>query len=1201
NTPDRIPVKIKFLTPNGQEYKTIRKTLNGYGSFETEISLPASAMTGTYTAQLLTANDVYLAAKYIRIEEFVPDRIRVKVEPDKEELHPGEDMNLSINAMNLFGPPAAGRNYEVEQSVMRKSFYPKNNRGYNYYIEGASTYFRQDRRSGITDEQGNAVEIFNVPKHYEYMGVLSADYYVTVFDETGRPVNRRKGIDIYTQDVFYGISGSYNYFKAGQEASIGLIAVDKEGNALNNIDAQVVLIRHEYRTVLNKSGGYFRYRSEHEEVIMEDKVIRVSGTNTGFVFIPELSGQYELRVSAPGVNTFVRNRMYCYGWGRTSYSSFKVNNEGQIDIEFDKDEYTTGDKAKVIMKTPFAGKVLVTVENNKVIKHFYRETDKRAVSFELDVKEDYVPNVYITATLFKPNEKTDLPFTVAHGFAPMMVDNPANRLPLKLEAAEQSRSRTKQKITVKSKPNSAVTVAVVDEGILQVTGYQTPDPYSYFYGKRALEVNSYDIYPYLFPELSSSVTGGGGMDMEKRVNPMENKRIQPVAFWSGILETDNSGEAEFEIDIPQFSGELRIMGVNYLGKAFASDQRSMKVADPLVISTALPRFFSPRDTVEMPVMLANTTKDKARCNATIAVEGPVKVLGDGSRSLSIPGNAEGRVVFRVVADAQLGGAKITIKAEAMGETFLNETDITVRPASPLIKYNGAGVVKAGGNQAITMDAASFMPQSVDNKLIVSKSPLVQFADDLEYLVRYPYGCVEQTTSAAFPQLYYTDIVKDIFRSKRKDINPAHNVNEALKRLMLMQLYNGGLTYWPQSGSESWWGTVYAAHFALEAQKAGYQVDQSFIDKMLEYLIMRLKKKEIVTYYYNNTLKRDIAPHETAYSLYVLSLAGEPQRATLNYYKSNSDQLSLDSRYMLAAAFALAGDKKSFEEMLPGSFEGEVSVTSFGGSFYSHVRDEAIALNVLLEVDPDNPQTGLMAKHITDALKTRRYLNTQERAFSFLALGKIAKKAAESNVQATITKGGKTIASFDNKTVTLTTEDLKGTDFNISVTGDGQLYYLWEIEGISADGSYKEEDNYIRVRKAFFDRDGKEITNNTFRQNDLVVVRLSIESAFDTYIENVAISDILPAGFEIENPRLTETATVRFIYNDQYRCYPSYQDIRDDRLNLFVDVSRRICHYYYMVRAVSRGSFQMGPVGADAMYNGEYHSYNGAGVIRILEK
>lgn len=1198
--PGKIPVKLKFITPSGKEYRTIRKTLNEAGSFETSITLPESAMTGTYSAEVYTSNDVLLNSKSIAIEEFMPDRIKVDIELNKEELRPGDKARLNIRALNFFGPPAADRNYSVEMSLKRKGFSARNYRSYNFHIQGTETYFSTKEREGKTDNNGEARETFEIPKNYEHMGILLADFYVTVFDETGRPVHRRKKVDVYTQEVFYGIDLRRYYNSTGQQMKIPLIAVDKNGMALNNVKASVTLIKHEYKTVLTKSGSYFRYRSEHEEKILEQKTMTLNGATSYFAFTPKLSGKYEIKISAPGVNSFVSNTFYAYGYGATTAGSFKVNNEGNIDIELDKDSYKVGDDAKVILKTPFSGKILVTVESNKVIDHFYIESDKRAASFEIPIRKEFVPNVYVTATLFRKHKSYDLPLTVAHGFKPLLVENPSTKLPVKIIAKEKSNSRMKQNIKIESEPNSHVTIAVVDEGILQLTGYKTPAPHDFFYRKRALEVTSYDVYPYLLPEieLRRSATGGGDDFMSKRVNPLTNRRVKLVSFWSGIVKTDSNGEANYEIQIPQFSGDLRIMAVAYKGDAFGSNHDNMKVADPIVISAAIPRFLSPKDTVDIPVTITNTTSKSERCKVEIQTSGPLDIISDRKDKISISANRENRVKFRVAAKAQIGEAKINIVVEGMGKNFLHETDITVRPASPLQKMNGWGTVDAGNSKTVNMDVNQFIPSSIDNKLVVSNTPLIHFSDDLEYLLRYPYGCVEQTVSSVFPQLYYQDLVKSILNRADDNADPVNNIQAAIKRLKLMQLYNGGLTFWPGHGSESWWGSVYAAHFLVEAKKAGYEVDNDFLDKLLDYLKMKLKSKKTFTYYYNRNKKKEIAPKEVPYSLYVLALADEKQSSTMNYYKSRPDLLSLDGKYLLAAAYALTGDKLKYKQILPPAFEGEKAEKVTGGSFYSYVRDEAIALNALLEVEPDNQQIGIMAKHLSEQLKSRRYLNTQERSFGFLALGKVARQSARNNVSANIISNNKTVGQFRNHTLNLTTGQLQGTKIKIDAKGEGELYYFWEAEGISADGSYRQEDSFLKVRKQFFDRWGNRSTDLTFEQNDLVVVKITIQALVDDYIKNVVISDILPAGFEIENPRISELPGINWIKD---KSYPTHQDIRDDRINLFVNVSAKARNYYYVVRAVSPGIFQMGPVGADAMYDGEYHSYHGAGVVRIREK
>jgi len=1201
-TPAPIPVKVSITTPDGKTLQTFKKTLNEFGSFETSLELSTAAATGSYGVQVYTTNDIYLGAKNFKVEEFMPDRIKVEVQIDKVDLDLAEIAEIKLKANNFFGPPAANRNYELNISARRKYFSSKDFRSYNFNIETPnSIYFEQTFLEGKTDSNGEAQNSYQLGQQYQDMGLVQADVYTTVFDETGRPVNRKNTLTISTQEVYYGIASDRYYAATNSEIQFPIVALDKNGKVLSGVKTHFQLIKHEYKTVLSRSGGYFRYRSEKVEKVLEDKEILISGKDEYYSFIPELSGRYELRLSTPGTRNYVSKDFYAYGWGGTSNSSFQVNSEGHIDIELDKESYKVGEIANVILKSPFSGKILVTLETDKILKHFYVETDKRATSFPIEIQEGFVPNIYITATLFKPHEESDLPLTIAHGAAPLMVENHSNKLPLTIESVTKSRSKTKQKIKIKSTPNTAVSVAVVDEGILQLTQYATPDPYVYFYRKRALGVQSYDIYPYLFPEINLTSGRVGGDDsraaqLAKRVNPLTNKRVKLVSFWSGILQTDGSGNVSHEIEIPQFSGDLRIMATAYKGHAFASSQKNIKVADPIVISTALPRFLCPGDTVLVPVIMSNTTEKATQCETTLNVSGQITLLGSKSMKTEVAANAEGQVIYKVVAKQALGQSNVTVDVKALGESFKNSTDITVRPASPLQKVSGSGSVKAGENLKLSLEDNKFIPQSVQRNLVISNSPMVEFTKDLDYLLRYPYGCVEQTISSVFPQLYFQELSEQIFESAddTKNTNSHYYITEAIKKLQLMQLYHGGLSYWPGQGYESWWGSAYAAHFLFEAQKIGFEVDQNMYKKLLDYLITKLKTKETVFYFYNDT-NRKIAHKEIPYSLYVLALAGKAQRSTMNYYKSNINDLSLDGKYLLAAAYALIGDQKKYKEVLPPAFSGEKSKRVFGGSFHSYIRDEALALNVLLEVDKDNPQVGIMARHLSQALNDERYLNTQERAFSFLALGKIAKQNASSNIKATVKSGAKTISEYKNKTLKLTSKELDSNELRIETSGNGSLFYFWETEGISIDGSYREEDSFLKVRKRFFDRKGKLISGNTFHQNDLIIVNLSIQASNNKIVENVAMTDILPAGFEIENPRITEVPGTDWIKN---AATSEYTEIRDDRISYFMTVENGVQNYYYVVRAVSKGTFQMGPVGADAMYNGEYHSYSGGGTVVI---
>jgi alpha-2-macroglobulin len=1197
--PGDVPLKLKFLLPNGKELKSFRKSLNEEGSLEGSVDIAGAAITGTYTLEVYTSNDVLLASKNFSIEEFVPDRIRVNAKLSKDFLKSGESTTLLINAMNFFGPPAANRNYETEIQTRQKYFSSEKFPDYDFTLANQTSFFSKDVKQGKTDVEGNATIEYAVPDMYINVGALQTGFYTTVFDETGRPVSRATSIDIYTQNVFFGIKRDwYYYYSLNQPVKFQLVAVNKDGNAVN-AEARIEVIKHEYNTVLRKSGSYFRYESQKSDKLMIESKVNVTA-NTVYTYVPRSPGDYEVKVYLPGANSYVSRSFYSYGsWGNMN-TSFEVNTEGNIDIELDKKSYFSGEGLTALFKSPFNGRMLVTMETDHVISYQYVDVANRTASVSFKLNGEHVPNVYITATLIKPHELSDIPLTVAHGFQNVKVEEKSRKIPVSIVSQKSVRSKTNQRVTVKASPGSYVTLAAVDNGVLQISDFKTPDPYNYFYQKKALQVAAYDLYPLLFAEVRavlSSTGGDGDLDLTKRVNPMPAKRIKVVSFWSGIKKANGSGAADFEFDVPQFSGELRLMAISYKGETFGSAENTMTVADPIVISTALPRFLSPGDTVNVPVTISNTTDRATNVSADLKVEGPLKVLGSTSESVSLNAKSEGRTTFRIVADPTIAAGKVTVTIKGLGENFTDATEISVRPPSTLQKVTGSGSVVGGQTQRINIGLSDFIPGSTEYELVVSRSPALELGEHLKYLVQYPYGCTEQTVSAAFPQLYYGDMSDLMQLNKRNRSNANTNIMEAIRKIKMRQLYNGAVTLWDGEGTEDWWTTIYAAHFLLEARKAGFDVDNSLIETMLGYINFKLKNKELITYYFNRTQNKKIAPKEVAYGLYVLALAGRTNVSAMNYYKAKPEVLALDSRYLLSAAYATAGDKKSFTAMLPSSFAGEQSVPQTGGSFYSDIRDEAIALNALLDVDPGNAQVPVMIKHVSDKLKSRYWLSTQERAFAFLAIGKHARAANQSTATAEIRVNGKTIAKVSDGKWRGDKSALKGTTVEIATEGSGRLYYFWQAEGISASGAYKEEDNYLKVRKRFYDRFGTPIAGNTFKQNDLVIIGITLERSFSTPIENVVITDLLPAGFEIENPRTKEIPGMDWIKDG---ATPTALDVRDDRIHFFVDVDYNKQTYYYAVRAVSPGNYKMGPVSADAMYNGEYHSYNGAGIIRVVE-
>jgi len=1196
--PGTLPVNFKFLLPNGKELRSFRKSLNEQGAVEGQIDISSSAITGTYILELYTSNDILLGTQNFSIEEFVPDRIKVSADLDREYFEPGQTGKVNIKAVNFFGPPAANRKYELEVQLRPQNFTPKKYDRYDFSVMNQGLSFDKVFREGNTDASGSASESYEVPSMFKNTGQLESVFYTTVFDETGRPVSRVNRLPVYTQSVFFGVADDgYWYYPLNQAVKFPLIALNRSEKVVSGALAVIKVIKHEYRTVLSRSGNYFRYESQENDKVISEQNVVVNGENTYYSFVPRSPGNYELRIAVPGAAGYVSKKFYSYGsWGGDN-NSFEVNTEGSIDIETDKSVYNPGDVAKVLFKTPFNGKLLVTVEQDKVISYQYVDADKRSASVDLKISQEHLPNIFVTATLIKPHGMSEIPLTVAHGFQNLKVEDAGRTNKVEIIAAKSSRSASTQQVTVKAAPGSYVTLAAVDNGVLQVTDFKTPDPYRYFYATRALQVDAYNIYPLLFPEVRGRLSSSGGSDeaeMEKRMNPMPSKRVQIVSYWSGITKTNGDGQVRFSIPVPKFSGELRLMAVAYKDDIFGSAESTIKVADPIVISTALPRFLSPGDSISVPVTFTNTTSKAINGVAQIRAIGPVAVNGPATQQVALQPNSETKVMFNVAAAAVVDTARIVVDMQTAGEKFSEDISIGVRPASTLQVLTGSGTMQGGNTGKINMVTMDFMPGSQKYTLLVSRNPALQIASQMRYLVQYPYGCTEQVVSAAFPQLYYGDLAQEL-SDANINANANRNVLEAIRKIKLRQLYNGAVTLWDNEGTENWWTTIYAAHFLIEAKKAGFDVEDGLLGTMLNYINIRLRNRQTITYYYNRDQKKKIAPKEVAYSLYVLALARRANISAMNYYKANPAMLSLDSKYLLSAAYAVAGDKKKFAQLLPGSFSGEESEPETGGSFYSPIRDEAIALSALIEVDPQNSQIPVMAKHVADMLKNRSWYSTQESSFSLLALGKLAKMQGSSTATAEIRVKGKAVAKFDGRELKYTTEEAAAKEMEIITKGDGRLYYYWQSEGVSISGQYKEIDNFLKVRRQFFDRFGRMITGNSFSQNDLVIVQVSIERAFSTDVENIVITDIIPAGFEIENPRTKEIPGMDWIKDAGV---PTALDVRDDRIHLFVDLNNNRQVYYYAIRAVSKGNYKIGPVSAEAMYNGEYHSYNGGGTVKI---
>lgn len=1205
NVVKEMPVQLRVLLPSGKEMQTLQGTLNEQGSFSTQFALGVAAPTGTYQLELRTGSNQLLTSRGIAVEEFMPDKIRLQAKLDRERYTSEQDLSITLQADNLYGTPAAYRNWELELTYSRSAMTPKGLEQFDFSLNGERDLgFVQ--RNGQTDGSGQAAVRITDLEQFQNIGKLEGRVYATVFDESARPVHRVSRFTLFTQRVFFGIGPFATYAAPRVPLQIPLAAVDMEGKPVQ-AQARIQVIRNHWETVVEKTYGGFRYKSVKRPQTLVDRLVSIPASQTKFEFLPSQDGEYEVRLSKPGAEMYVVSYFYSYGWGSDGASNFEVSTDGNIIIEADKETYQVGNTANLLFKTPFEGKLLVTIERENVLEHQYLTTEGNAAKLSLKLDDKHLPNVYITATLIRPMKGSDpsLPLMVAHGFQPIRVESAERKLPLKIAAIDKSTSRTTQMVTVTTQPGAEVTIAAVDEGILQIKNTATPNPYDYFYARRALAVEAFDLYASLLPELGrGSSTGGDGYDLSRRVNPLANKRVKLLSLWSGTRKADGNGVVRFPVKIPQFAGSVRIMAVSYKDNAFASAEHNMIVADPVVLTTALPRFLSPGDTLLVPVTMANTTKSAGAARASIKATGSVRVIGTAVGATQLPANGEGRVFFQVAAQQAIGNATITVTVNAIGGTYTEEIDLPVRPAAPLTKFYGAGSVADGKTAGIDLRGAGLFPATRQAKLVVSKSPLVQYSRALDELLGYPHGCLEQTVSKAFPQIYYADLAKSIGRKGTQINTPDYTIAAAVSKLQGMQRYDGSLSFWPgaSGGTETnWWGIVYAAHFLYEADRAGYNVSPDVMRRLLDWIESQSSQRATTRQYLADGSFRDAPAREIFYSLYVLALNGRGQLPTMNYWKAEVAKLTPDSRYLLGVAYALMGDAASQQRVIASAQELEAGLTNpeTGGSFASPIRDRAVALYTLLETDAKSSQVPELARRLSEAINNRTWLTTQESSWGFLALGRWARLQEQKGTpEGSLKFAGKTLdidRLGDSSFVAST--GLAGQTASLTAT-DGTLFYFWDQSGIPSSGPVPEQDRMLRVRRSYFSRTGTALSTTTFRQNDLVVVRLSVQATENDAIANVVVGDLLPAGFEIENPRLSELPELSWIKD---ATTPDHQDFRDDRVFFYTDLPAggRVQHFYYVVRAVSPGTFQQGPASADAMYRGDFASQSGAGTITVL--
>lgn len=1181
--PTPFPVIFQVKGPDEKILEEQRATLNEQGGVEFSVSIPDYAMTGKYTAMLLIGENEEIGRTEFNVEEFIPDRMKVNLTTDKDVYRSGENIDINVEAMTLFGPPASGRHVGADIEIEAFPFSPPKWKSFSFQDEKKTfAKIRTDLGDQVLDDNGKFKYSYPIPKDLEAPSSLRGIISTTVLEPGGRGISAYRGVIIHPYQTYVGLrKAKEGYAEPDQKTDIEFIVVNSEGEAVPNRNVEITFYRIYWQSILKKVDAQGRYRYVSEEVEDQvDKFTIVSESNKGnFTVTPQEYGRY--RIMAKDMDSGASSSIWFYasGWG---YSPWAMDNPDRIELDLDKETYLPGEKSTVQVRAPFSGKLLLTIEREKILSHRIVTLAENTASLEIPILEEYKPNVYVSAHLIRSTESLERDTPVrAFGVVPLQLDNRANRLDAELTIPPEIRPRTKLNIDFKISGSSAgqtyVTIAAIDEGILQLTDFQSPDAHAYFFGKKRLAIETYDIYGVVLPEIEAPKSSAAG-DIEaarkRRITPVSVTRVKPVAFWSGLIKADGRGRGSVSFDVPQFNGTLRVMAVAFAGNKFGNLEKKMFVREPIVLTPTFPRFVASGDQFVVPVNIYNATGKTAGFEIELKAKGPINLTDSGTKTITIAQGKEGQVYFQLQAEPTMGKLEFLLSAKGAGEQAEMTVDVPLRPPVPFITLSGRGSVLAGKPATFTFPS-DWITGTTDFSLSISSFPAVKFANSLQFLLSYPHGCIEQTTSKIFPLLYFNDLAKiaepELFKTNSAD----YYIEEGIAKLENMQQSSGAFSYWPQGDYINNWSSVYASHFLVEARKAGYAISDRVYNRMMKGLHSQERDYR----------SDDAYSFQTAiYACYVLALAGNPDKSTMLYLKNNvREKLSDYSEYQLAGAYALAGDLQTARSLLPKTVTPvQEDKWETGGNFNSSTRARAIMLDILAEVDPNNPNVPILVESLTQsASEMGRWYTTQENAYAFLALGKILKKQSGGKYTGTASIAGKLYSKFEAQNFNFSDKNWAGKKVTLEIQGEGTCYFAWRADGIPSRMSIDEYDNDLMVRRHYLNEQGIPVDYSSFKQGDLVIAKITIKALHEN-LDNVAVVDMLPAGLEIENPRLQSRKGVDWIGESAYQ--PMYLDIRDDRLILYGDFQfGREVTFYYGLRAVTEGTFILPPIQAEAMY------------------
>lgn len=1198
--PAGLPLQVSVVDSRGTTIKDEKITLNDLGYMDLDFATSNNSPTGQYMINLYLVKDGYpqnlLGSTTVRVSEFLPDRMRITTNlAPKPSLGWNSPTGLKgeVNLWNLYGAPAAHR--KISAKILLVPQKVKFNEYPDYVFidplldpKRPPKVFTETLSDAKTNDKGEAEFDLNLERYEQ------ATYQLTFFAEGfeaegGRSVTSQSKALISPLPYFVGYKpdGDLSFIKQNSARSVHYIAVNPQLNKEEVKDLKIQLVSLQpVTTLVKKTDGTYQYQSVIQSKVLSTSPFNIVEQGTQYALPTQEIGNFSLSIL--GKDDTVLNQLKFSVVGANQQPLAK---NAELSIKLNKEEYQTNEDIEIQITSPYTGSGLITIERDKVYAAQWFKTDTTNSIQTIHIPADFQGDGYINVAFVRDWNSPEIFISpLSYSVVPFTVNHENHDIKIDLQTVKVARPGEPFTINYHTDKPGKIIVFAVDEGILQVARYETPDPLAFFFQKHAIEVLTQQTVDQIMPKFIqdrelSAVGGDDGEDgMASRINPFKRKTDLPVAYWSGIIDTDPSNH-QLVYQIPDyFNGTLRVMAVAVSSDSVGSQETSAEVRGDFIINPNAPTFVAPGDEFEVTASVANNLKDSgehASIQINLIASPEIEIIDSATQTLKIAEGHEQTVHFKLKAKSQLGAAKLSFKASMGDKSSTMSATLSVRPAMPLSTYIESGKSEEGQKTLDIMQ--TLYPEYRKVNATVSTSPMILIFGLQRYLDNYPYGCTEQLTSKALPLLVMNN--QTGFGDEVKQVN--EKVNATIQMLTQRQMSNGGFSYWPGLGDNQGndFASVYAMHFLTEARTQGFNVPNDLFFNGINYL------KTLASQNVSNMEAARIQ----AYAIYILTrneIVTTNYLANLQLYlekdKTKAWQTDITTTY-IAASYQLLQSNDEANQLI-GLYKPQNN-QAYVTDFYSAAIADAQYLYIVAKHFPNLlPQVSdQLLMRLIQAMNNNE-INTLLSGYTSLALG--AYHQNTSNETTSALSMTKIVANNQEISIPANNANYQKIELDDSVQkvrfnnpDKKTFFYQLMQSGFNRVTPNTPLKQGLEILREYKDSKGNMINSVTLGSE--IEVHIRIRALGSDYLSNIAIEDLLPGGFEVVNDSVKNNTM-------------DYVDIREDRVNFFGGIDSSVKEIIYKIKAVNIGKYIVPPAYAEAMYDPNTKAQGVSSVITVTE-